>query len=169
MTTIRAATVDDFQRILELNEVEKKQTSELAIERLTSMHSIADYHRVVLVGDRIVGFLIGFRESAPYENDNHAWFRGRLSSFLYVDRIVVSAEFGRRGIGSALYRDFFDAARRGGATHVTCEYNLEPANPTSAAFHRRMGFSELGQRRFAGGTKLVSMQAASAGSELDDA
>ncbi len=158
MVTLRDATTDDFERILALNEVEKRQTSELAIERLSSMHAIADYHRVALVDGRVMGFLIGFRETAPYENGNHAWFRERFDSFLYVDRIVVSADAGRRGIGSLLYRDFFDVASTGGAKRVTCEYNLEPPNPTSAAFHRKFGFAEVGQRRFAKGTKLVSMQ-----------
>ncbi|MFT6398390.1 MAG: putative GNAT superfamily acetyltransferase [Bradymonadia bacterium] len=162
MSEIRDVTTNDFARILALNEIEKRQTSELAIERLLSMHAVADYHRVAVVDDQVVGFLIGFRETAPYENDNHAWFRERLKSFLYVDRIVVSAEVARRGIGSLLYRDFFDFARRGGAEQVTCEYNLQPPNPTSAAFHLKFGFSELGQRRFPGSTKRVSMQAAPA-------
>jgi predicted GNAT superfamily acetyltransferase len=44
---------------------------------------------------------------------------------------------------------------------LTCEFDIEPPNPASAAFHAKWGFQEVGQQRAGRGHKLVSLQAAS--------
>ena len=131
--------------------------------RLRELHALAAVHRVAVVDDAPVAFLLALRAGAAYRNENFDWFAGRLSDFVYVDRIVVDATCAGRGIGGALYRELFAWARARGIPQVACEYNLEPANPASAAFHARFGFREIGQQRVAGGTKLVSLQVADVG------
>jgi uncharacterized protein len=157
-TALRDATDADYPRILAMNDAEVAQTSAMDLDRLRALHSLAAYHRVAVVDGAIAGFLLAMRADAPYANDNFGWFAGRMADFIYVDRIVVDAAFVGRGIGGALYRDLFAWARDRGIRRVTCEYNLEPPNPASRAFHDRFGFRELGQQRVAGGTKLVSLQ-----------
>ena len=113
-----------------------------------------------VVDGAVAGFLLAFREGAHYDSENYQWFGSRFSRFLYVDRIVVDGTCAGRGIGSALYADLFAFARSQGVDTITCEYNIDPPNHASRAFHDRFGFTELGTRSTADGTKRVSLQAA---------
>lgn len=157
---LRQAEAADFSAILRINEAEIARTSAMdaaALARFATMAALLD---VVEVDGAVVAFLLALREGAPYSNENFAWFSARYPRFLYVDRIVVDAAQAGRGLGAALYTRLFDRARADGAPVVVCEYNLEPPNPASAAFHARFGFVEVGQRVYADGVRRVSMQAA---------
>ena len=160
MEEIRNAAASDFEAIVRLNDAEVQQTSPMSLERLTSLAQMAAYCRVAAVDGRVAAFLIALRDGAPYENDNYSWFASRFSRFLYVDRVVVDSHFAGRGIGSKLYDDLFLFARQIGVQTITCEYNIDPPNPASRAFHDKYGFTELGTQWVAGGTKQVSLQAA---------
>jgi len=159
---LKTADESDFDMILELNDAEEQHTSPMDLERLRSLARISAYCKVATIEKVVAAFLIAIREGAPYENDNYRWFAARCSSFLYVDRIVVAARFSRRGIGARLYDDLFAFARSQGIGTITCEYNIDPPNPVSRAFHEKYGFKELGTQWVAGGAKQVSLQAAEA-------
>ena len=160
MVELRTVKESDFPKILDLNDVEVQQTSPMDIEKLESLVGMSAYCKVATVEGQVAAFLIAIREGATYESDNYQWFSSRLPNFLYVDRVVVSTEFKGRSIGSQLYKDLFEHARAEGIDKVTCEYNIEPPNPASRAFHDKFGFKELGTQWVAGGTKQVSLQAA---------
>jgi uncharacterized protein len=157
---IRDAVASDFSRIVQLNAAEAQQTSAMDLTRLQALDALAAYHRVAERDGRVVAFLLAMRNDAAYRNDNFEWHAARTPAFVYVDRVVVHAGHAGRGIGGALYRDLFDFARALRISVVACEYNLDPPNPASAAFHARHGFVEVGQRRYADGSKRVSMQVA---------
>lgn len=157
---IRDAVPDDFGAIVGLNAAESDKTSPMDRERLLELHALACYHRVAESHGRVVAFLLAMRDGAGYRNDNFEWHAARTPHFVYVDRIVVDAREAGRGIGAALYGDLFAFARSQGLPAVACEFNLDPPNPASAAFHARHGFTEVGQRRYADGSKHVSMQVA---------
>lgn len=157
---IRDATESDFERIVQLNDAEVQQTSAMDLARLQRLHALSSYHRVVEVDGRVGAFLLAMRSGAAYENENFHWFTGKVGDFMYVDRIVVGADLAGMGIGGALYRDLFSHARALGIATITCEYNIEPPNPASRAFHDKFGFHELGTHWVAGGSKRVSLQAA---------
>lgn len=89
-------------------------------------------------------FLIALDQDAAYENANFAWFRERYPRFVYIDRVVVSADHQGKGLARALYNDLFRAARAACQDRIVCEVNLDPPNPESDAFHEKMGFAELG-------------------------
>ena len=158
--TLRTAAPEDFSAVVALNDVEVQQTSPMDVQRLRELAAMAIYHKVAVSDGRIAAFLLAMREGAPYQNDNYGWFASRFPRFLYVDRIVVSAEFAGCKIGSRLYEDLFDYARSQGIPAVTCEYNLQPPNPASQRFHDKFGFKEIGSQWVANGSKLVSLQAA---------
>ena len=160
MLEIREIVQPDFESVLALNDAEVLQTSPMDLDRLCSLVEMASYCKVVTVEGQVVAFLIALDADAPYENDNHSLFKTRFPSFLYVDRIVVSADFAGRRIGSKLYEDLFGFARSQGIKMITCEYNIEPPNPASRVFHDRFGFKEFGTQWVANGTKQVSLQAA---------
>jgi uncharacterized protein len=157
---LRNASAADFDRIVALNAAEAEKTSPMDRARLAELHALACYHRVAERDGRVAAFLLAMRDDAGYRNDNFEWHRARTPSFVYVDRIVVAAASAGRGIGRMLYRDLFDFARAQAIPVVACEFNLEPPNPASAAFHARFGFVEVGKRVFDAGSRAVSMQLA---------
>ena len=65
-------------------------------------------------------WLDSYPAGVPYENENYDWFSRRFQSFLYIDRIVVAAEFSGRGVGSSLYADLFAFARSNNIGTITC-------------------------------------------------
>lgn len=157
---LRNASADDFGAIVELNAREVQQTSPMDLARLHELAQMSSYHTVAVIDGRVAAFLLALREGVPYLNDNYAWFAARFPQFIYVDRIVVGAEFAGLKIGSRLYENLFGYARSQGIKAITCEYNVQPPNPASRRFHDKFGFKELGQQWVAQGTKLVSLQAA---------
>lgn len=155
---LRDATAADADRILALNDAEVAQTSAMDRGRLEELAALACRFTVVDLDDRVIAFLLAMDHTAAYDNENFRWFAARYPRFAYVDRIVVDAAAAGMGIGGRLYRDLFVHAYKRDLQRVVCEYNLEPPNPASRAFHDRFGFVEVGQQRVAGGTKLVSLQ-----------
>jgi predicted GNAT superfamily acetyltransferase len=159
MTKIRDAIENDFNRIIELNAIEQQQTSQMSLQRFRMLEQISDYCKVVIVEDEVAGFLLAFRQGAAYESENFEWFSGRISDFVYVDRIVVSANFAGQGLGSELYTDLFSFAAAHEVKTIVCEYNIVPPNLPSRQFHTKFGFKELGTQWVANNSKQVSMQA----------
>jgi len=155
---LRDAVAADADRILTLNTAEVEQTSAMDRARLDELAALAYRFTVAEADGRVLAFLLAMDHAAAYDNDNFRWFAARYPRFAYVDRIVVDAAAAGMGIGGRLYRDLLAHARERGLERVVCEYNLEPPNPASQAFHDRFGFVEVGQQHVAGGTKLVSLQ-----------
>jgi uncharacterized protein len=143
-----------------LNAAFVRETSAMDLDRLRHLHALSFHHRVAVVDRDVVAFLLTMRDGAAYANDNFEWFSTRYPRFVYVDRIVVDAAASGLGIGRGLYDDLFARSRAERIDIVACEYNIEPANPASKAFHDRFGFVEVGTQRVAGRSKLVSLQIA---------
>ena len=156
---IRAAAPADFPALLALNAESVHFLSPLDPARLQHLHAQAAYHRVLEVDGRVSAFLLALREGADYDSPNYRWFAQRYGEFLYIDRVVVGATQQGRGLGAQLYADLFAFARARGVAQVTCEFDLDPPNPASAAFHARFGFREVGTQWLDGGRKQVSLQA----------
>lgn len=155
--SIRDATRADFPTILELNQKSVAETSSLDGEALTALAAQANYFKVHTQGDAVIGFLIGLRESALYENVNFRWFRERFPRFIYIDRIVVDPARRGIGVGIALYLDIERHARESGVEMLACEVNVQPENKPSLEFHRNRGFVETGAQTLPQQEKVVSM------------
>lgn len=157
---IRDAHGEDYLSIVKLNDMAVEHTSPMDLERLSLLTSLAAYFRVAVSDGRVVAFLLAMKDGVPYHNDNYGWFTSRYKSFLYIDRVVVADEFQGCGIGTNLYSDIFSYARQEKIPYITCEINAVPPNEISAAFHARLGFSEVGSQWIGEGQKKVSMQTA---------
>jgi predicted GNAT superfamily acetyltransferase len=157
---IRDAALSDYGAICALNLAEIQYTSAMDVDRLAALDQLSCYHKVGCVQGSVAAFLLAMCSGAPYENDNFAWFARNHPRFIYVDRVVVSASFRGRSLGSLLYQDLFCYARNSGIPLVTCEYNLLPPNEPSRLFHDKFGFKEQGTRWLSGGSRRVSLQAA---------
>ena len=157
---LRTALASDHTAVCALNLAEQQHTSPMDLARLRELDAMSAYHKVICVDGRVAAFLLAMRRGAAYVNDNFAWFDSRYPDFLYIDRIVVSADERGRGLGRLLYEDLFDCARSHGIPLLACEYNISPPNDASRQFHDRFGFREVGTQWVARGTKQVSLQIA---------
>ena len=160
MLSIRQAQATDFTRILDINATEEEKTSRIDLARIAQLDRWADYHRVAVVDDEIIGFLLVMSEASDYDGDNFRWFVERYDRFLYVDRIVIDQAYAGQGVGSTLYGDLIEFAATQGCPALCCEINVLPPNPVSHAFHARFGFKEVGRSAETGAPKVVSYQLA---------
>ena len=157
---IREARASDFQSILGINASEEEKTSPIDLARLTQLNSWSTYHRVAIKENQVVGFLLVMSSASGYDGANFRWFADRYGSFLYVDRIVVDPVHAGMGIGTALYADLVEFAKKRGHIALCCEINILPPNPVSHAFHARFGFREVAHSNKADAQKVVSYQMA---------
>lgn len=157
---LRAATPDDFENVLALNQESVEYLSPLDENGLAHLHEQAALHLVALEDGVVTAFLLVLGAGANYDSPNYQWFCQRYARFLYVDRVVVARSAAGRGAGAQLYRALFELAGQQSIPLITCEYNLEPPNAASAGFHSRFGFVEVGRQWVASGKKLVSLQVA---------
>ncbi len=157
---LRPALAADFDAVLALNQESVQYLSPLDRSRLDLIHGQAVQHLVVEHDNRVLAFMLLFREQSAYDSTNYRWFDRRFDSFLYVDRIVVKQGLDIRGVGTRLYESVFSTARSQRVPRVVCEIDIEPPNPKSLRFHQRFGFVEIGRQSVAGGDKIVSLQSA---------
>lgn len=149
---IRPIEPEDYPTLLALNNHFQEETSSLTEERWREL--VETSFLSCKFGENL-GFLLTFASTQPFSNQNFEWFKQRFAKFVYVDRIVVSAQAQGTGAGRALYEHLFDQARREGFERVTCEVNEQPPNPGSDAFHARLGFEILESVKLTGRDKTV--------------
>lgn len=132
----------DLGWVLDLNRRFETELSPLTAEGLSQL---VDRSFVARVADPEAGFLLTFDQDADYDSPNFLWFRARMDSFVYVDRIAIAPEHRRKGLADALYAALFEAAREAGHGQIVCEVNSEPPNPGSDRFHAALGFEIVGE------------------------
>lgn len=94
----------------------------------------------------VLGYLMSFPRESAYDDTEINELRRRLTEpFCYIGQIVIAPQFRRQRIGHAFYRRIEDHAERRGARILCCDVNTEPPNAASFAFHRRLGFVEIGR------------------------
>lgn len=96
-----------------------------------------------LVLARDAAFLLGISSHQPVDNFAWHWFMMRLESFLYIDRMVVSAQQRRRGLATALLEEALGWCRKEGIDHVVCQVHERPPNPAAHALCRKLGFQDI--------------------------
>lgn len=153
---IRAAKLSDYEVIRAINEGAVPAVSSISMPELRALAKQCCHFSVALADGDLAGFLVALQPGQEYQSENYRWFSEHYKSFVYVDRIAVSPAFKGRGIGRALYAEIEQFAVKV-APVLTCEVNLIPPNPESMAFHKTLGFSEVGQQNTEGGKKRVSL------------
>jgi uncharacterized protein len=149
----------DAEMILAMNNAAVPNVNEATEAELAALIEMSELTVALKDGETVLGFVLTLPPGVDYGSENYAFFSSRYDRFIYVDRIVVSEEARNRGIGVKLYDIVSEFGKQRGARHVLCEVNLEPPNPGSLRFHKRIGFVEVGQQRTKGGTYLVSLLA----------
>tara|TARA_B100001778_G_C18316872_1_gene506881 strand:- start:197 stop:688 length:492 start_codon:yes stop_codon:yes gene_type:complete len=147
----------DKNFILNLNKKNLPAVSVLDDDLFNMFLKYSEYFKIIKIEDTPVGFLIALLPGNPYESINYKWFENRYKSFIYVDRIVISSDHQDKGIGSFFY-DHIKLSFHDRLNSMVCEVNLIPKNAQSINFHKKYGFTEVGQQYTDQRKKLVSMQ-----------
>jgi hypothetical protein len=144
---VRNIVGTDVTRVLEINNANTPGVSELTLPELETdikncLHALAIDNE----HGEVCAFCITFAPDAPDAGPNHQWFAERYKSFVYLDRIAIDSNHQNRGLGALLYQAvgqrMIDSTEQ---SFICCEVNLEPPNPGSLRFHKRLGFTEIGQ------------------------
>lgn len=153
---IRTLEDADVEAVLELNERSVEALSPLDAPGLTTHRGTAAEALVCVVDGTVAAFALAYAPKAAYESVHYRWHSERYEDFLYLDRIVVGADFRRRGIATALY----DALEKVAAPHgrMVCEVNSDPPNLESLAFHRGRGYLEVGHLTKPDGREVVLLE-----------
>jgi len=154
---LRALAAVDRAFAWELNEANVPHVATETRDEMERLCAISVFARVAVVDGSPAGFLLGMIADADYDSENFLWFRARYPRFLYVDRIAVSADRRGHGVGRALYEGAERYAKDDDLPVLACEVNTRPPNPTSMAFHMKLGFVQVGTQDTDGGAKTVAM------------
>jgi predicted GNAT superfamily acetyltransferase len=100
------------------------------------------------------GEVVAIAPGTPYDSRNYRWFAARFERFLYLDRIVVTGPFRRRGIATRLYDAMEIAAHS--FDRMVCDVNILPPNQASLEFHDAREYREVG-RLTHGSKKVVAL------------
>jgi predicted GNAT superfamily acetyltransferase len=155
MTSLRSVMAADLPTLLELNNAAVPAVNALDLAQLTDL---VDLSAAALTVDNVECLLVALRPGLVYASANYRWFCERYSDFLYVDRIVVGPDARDAGLGTLVYAEVEDCARRLRAPRITCEVNVVPPNPGSQRFHGRLGFTSVGRLRGEGGKEVDLME-----------
>ena len=156
---IRNAGPEDYDFILNLNEVNVEVLSPMPMERMLWLKEMSEMFVVAEVNGKPAAFLIAIREGQPYDSENYVWFSKMYPEFLYIDRIVIDEPYRSFGLGRRLYDAVKNHAKETGVGVVTCEVDTIPYNEASLKFHDAMGFKEVGEQIIRGGAVKVSLKA----------
>ena len=160
MSVIRLRDIrkEDVAALATLNDAAAPAVNALGVEGMAALLPMCDVRLAATgPGDSVLAFVLSLGPGQAYASETYQWFEARGGAHQYIDRIVVAPQAAGRGLGRALYASVFDRAAAMGRPEVNCEVNLDPPNPESAAFHRRMGFRQIGEQLTRGGTVRVAL------------
>ncbi len=145
-------TSADLDRVLEINEANVPAVGPATSEHLTRLVAESAIALVSTidgsVDDTIAGFCIVFGSGADYDSVNYLWFMEHHPSSMYLDRVAFDERFVGRKLGFGMYAEVDRLIRQDhpGATGLSLEVNIDPPNEASLAFHRTLGFTEVGRQ-----------------------
>ena len=137
-----------LKEIYNLNQEHTPEVGSLSsIEYLQELIKLSSNNFYISFKNKIIGFMICFREGSEYKSKNYKFFTQNKAKFLYIDRIAVKSDYRRNGIGRSLYA-LIGSMAIDKEIPLCCEVNIEPLNQISIDFHENLGFCRVGEIAF---------------------
>lgn len=157
---IRDLSGDDLGRVLEINQANTPEVGSIDTDRLGFLFDESAIALAATFGAEVVGFVLVLPPGSTYNSVNYQWFANRFDDVMYLDRVAIDSDHRRLGLGRALYSAVFDriAGDHADMTRLGLEVNVEPPNPGSMAFHRGLGFTEVGRHETPYGAVVSLME-----------
>lgn len=149
---IREIKQHDHDQLLELNQGALHAVGDLDHESLALLLKMSDQALVVEDAGDIAGFVVTLPQDATYESSRFRWFQDRYDEFVYLDRVIVSPDHRRKGVGTQLYDEL--------PLDVPVGLEVYDTNATSLAFHADQGFEPVGEMVHAGKTNVMMLRPA---------
>ncbi len=159
-TPVRALRPEDLGRVLEINQANTPEVGAIDADRLEFLFDESTIALAAEVGAELVGFALVLPPGSTYDSVNYRWFADRGDDVMYLDRVAIDARHRRLGLGRALYMSVFARipTQHMDMTRLGLEVNVEPPNPGSMAFHRGLGFTEVGRQETPYGAVVSLME-----------
>ena len=145
--SLTIAALQDANLLLDINNAAVPDVGRMDASKAAWLVKHGVMPGLVLLDDQPAGVVVVLSDQSAYDSDYYRWFTARYQNFLYVDRIVVAASARGQGIASALYAEIDRIAQERKLAIVADVYS-DPPNVPSLAFHRAMGFQEVGSQAF---------------------
>ena len=139
---------DTLETLYSLNQENTPDVGSLSsIDELNNLIELSALNFFLLDDEKIVGFIICFKEGSAYHSLNYKFFSDSEDKFLYIDRVVIKKEYRRMGAGTLLYNHLSKVANLENLP-ICCEVNTKPINQISLNFHSKNKYIEVGERDF---------------------
>jgi predicted GNAT superfamily acetyltransferase len=152
MTMIRSMKHPDHDQILDLNQGALHAMGPLDHEDLALLVKKADQALVAEADGDVAGFVITLPADADHDSSRFRWFAERYDDFVYLDRVVVSPDHRREGVGSELYDQL--------PSDVPVALEVYETNQASLAFHAARGFRRVGELAHEGTVNVMMLRPA---------
>ena len=109
--TVEDATAERSSWLLAVNQANTPEVGSLDAAGMARLLPMQFAVRIVCVDGIPAGAIFLMRPGQAYRSANYRWFCDRFDDFLYVDRIMIDAQFRGKGLGRLLYADAEALAR----------------------------------------------------------
>ena len=141
----------------ELNEKNVPNVGTKSLDGFINLVENSDYNECILKNNEVVGYVVCFQDNEntinymhEIKHKNFNEIENRVSNFLYIDRVAVDDEHRKNKLGTSLYENTLDFAKKNFINNLTAEINLLPSiNTPSFNFHKNFGFIEIDSVKYA--------------------
>jgi predicted GNAT superfamily acetyltransferase len=137
-----------LKKLYDLNQANVPEVGSIeTLNNFISLLKLSDDILLSYADNQMTGFVVCFYEKSYYSSLNYKYFLENYSDFLYIDRIAVSKNLRRSGIGSALYKKLIEKYKKTKSI-ICCEVNIKPINTISLNFHSSFNFEKVDEKDF---------------------
>ena len=134
-----------------MHKINQENTPEVGdvpeVTEFKNLITLSEYIVIAQDEAELVGFMLCMKEGNSYKSKNYLYLSGSYPKFLYVDRIAIQKDYRRQGLGRNIYKQVIESAESL-RIPLLCEVNTKPRNIASLAFHKNLGFKEIGNNDF---------------------